>query len=207
MSSFTLRNGVWGVVLSFFCGGGREQRMVYIYREGGKEMCVHEEERERRRRKRREEEEEEGGGGGGRGGRRRRRKRRDRRERRGCTCFFTAGKVEGVCNLAGLAAAARKIVSSIPNCTTQCIALHTNSQNEISPSNRQYTRPHLLVLLHCHWSLVWPCPSEPSPRPLMTHCYCHWNSRLLLVKLSLCPSLSQQQVLPSPWHQWSAVRR
>ena len=60
MSSFTLRNGVWGVVLSFFCGGGREQRMVYIYREGGKEMCVHEEERERRRRKRREEEEEEG---------------------------------------------------------------------------------------------------------------------------------------------------
>jgi len=199
MSSFTLRNGVWGVVLSFFCGGGREQRMVYR-RGGGKEMCVHEEEegrrkgrRRRRRRKRRD--------------RRERRRRRDRRERRGCTCFFTAGKVEGVCNLAGLAAAARKIVSSIPNCTTQCIVLHTNSQNEISPSNRQYTRPHLLVLLHCHWSLVWPCPSEPSPHPLMTHCYCHWNSCLLLEKLSLCPSLSQQQVLPSPWHQWSAVRR
>ena len=181
MSSFTLRNGVWGVVLSFFCGGRREQRTVYRRGGGKEEMCVHEEERERRR-------------------------RRDRRERRGCTCFFTAGKVEGVCNLAGLAAAARKIVSSIPNCTTQCIVLHTNRQTEISPSNRHHTRPHLLVLLHCHWSLVWPCPSEPSPRPLMTHCYCHWNSRLLLlVKLSLCPSLSQQQVLPSPWHQWSAV--
>ena len=47
----------------------KESREWYIYyREGGKEMCVHEEERERRRRKRREEEEEEGGGGGGRGG-------------------------------------------------------------------------------------------------------------------------------------------
>ena len=37
----------------------RAENGIYIYREGGKEMCVHEEERERRRRKRREEEEEE----------------------------------------------------------------------------------------------------------------------------------------------------
>ena len=42
---------MWGVVLSFFCGGGREQRRIhgrggYMEEEGSEKICVHEEDEE-----------------------------------------------------------------------------------------------------------------------------------------------------------------
>ena len=82
--------------------------------EGSEKICVHEEDEEE------EEEKEEDVQGGG------------RVAEEGMYLFLHCWKGGGCLQLGWFGSCCKKIRSSIPNCTTQCIVLHTNSQNEIS---------------------------------------------------------------------------